>query len=92
MLIKPGEKIPVDGEIIKGQTSIDESMLTGESNPVYRKEGQNVIGGSINGDGAIQVEIQKTETDSFLSQVIDLVKEAQKSRSKTQNLADRFAM
>ena len=92
VLVRPGEKIPVDGEIIKGQTSIDESMLTGESNPVYRTEGQNVIGGSINGDGAIQVEIQKTGEDSFLSQVIELVKEAQKSRSKTQNLADRFAM
>jgi len=92
VLIRPGEKIPVDGEIIHGETSIDESMLTGESNPVYRIQGQSVIGGSINGDGAIQVEIQKTGEDSFLSQVIKLVGEAQKSRSQTQNLADRFAM
>jgi len=92
VMVKPGEKIPVDGKIIKGQTSINESMLTGESNPVNRKEGQEVIGGSINGDGAIQVEIKKTEEDSFLSQVIKLVGEAQKCRSATQNLADRFAM
>lgn len=92
VLVRPGEKIPVDGEIIHGETSIDESMLTGESNPVHRIPGQNVIGGSINGDGAIQVEIQKTGEDSFLSQVIKLVGEAQKSRSQTQNLADRFAM
>lgn len=92
VLVRPGEKIPVDGEIIHGETSIDESMLTGESNPVHRIQGQNVIGGSINGDGAIQVEIQKTGEDSFLSQVIKLVGEARKSRSQTQNLADRFAM
>ncbi|MDO5836009.1 MAG: copper-translocating P-type ATPase [Methanobacterium sp.] len=92
VLVRPGEKIPVDGEIIHGETSIDESMLTGESNPVHRIQGQSVIGGSINGDGAIQVEIQKTGEDSFLSQVIKLVGEAQKSRSQTQNLADRFAM
>jgi len=92
VLVRPGEKIPVDGEIIHGETSIDESMLTGESNPVHRVPGQNVIGGSINGDGAIQVEIQKTGEDSFLSNVIKLVGEAQKSRSQTQNLADRFAM
>jgi Cu2+-exporting ATPase len=92
VLVKPGEKVPVDGKIIMGQTSIDESMLTGESNPVNRKEGQDVIGGSVNGDGAIQVEIQKTGKDSFLSQVIKLVGDAQKSKSATQNLADRFAM
>jgi len=92
VLVKPGEKVPVDGKIIKGQTSIDESMLTGESNPVNRKEGQDVIGGSVNGDGAIHVEIQKTGKDSFLSQVIKLVGEAQKSKSATQNLADRFAL
>lgn len=79
-------------KIIKGQTSINEAMLTGESNPVNRSEGQEVIGGSINGDGAIQVEIQKTGEDSFLSQVIKLVGAAQKSKSATQNLADRFAM
>ena len=91
VLIKPGEKVPVDGEIMKGNTSIDESMLTGESEPVYKDAGAEVVGGSINGDGSIKVEIKKTGKDSFLSQVINLVKEAQASKSKTQNLADRFA-
>ena len=91
VLIKPGEKVPVDGEIIKGNTSIDESMLTGESQPVFKDINAEVIGGSINGDGSITVEIKKTGKDSFLSQVINLVKEAQESKSRTQNIADRFA-
>jgi Cu2+-exporting ATPase len=92
VIIKPGEKVPVDGEIIRGTTSIDESMLTGESKPVFKEVGAEVIGGSINGDGSITVEIKKTGKDSFLSQVITLVEEAQASKSRTQNLADRFAM
>lgn len=91
VIIKPGEKVPVDGEIISGSTSIDESMLTGESEPVFKEIGAEVIGGSINGDGSVTVEIKKTGKDSFLSQVISLVEEAQASKSKTQNLADRFA-
>lgn len=92
VIIKPGEKVPVDGEIIRGSSSIDESMLTGESEPVFKETGAEVIGGSINGDGSITVEIKKMGKDSFLSQVINLVEEAQASKSKTQNLADRFAM
>ena len=91
VLIKPGEKVPVDGEIIKGNTSIDESMLTGESQPVFKDLNAEVIGGSINEDGSITVEIKKTGKDSFLSQVISLVEEAQESKSRTQNVADRFA-
>ena len=66
-------------------------MLTGESEPVFKEIGAEVIGGSINGDGSVTVEIKKTEKDSFLSKVITLVEEAQASKSKTQNLADRFA-
>ncbi len=92
ILVKPGEKVPADGQIIHGETTIDESMLTGESEPVYKKSESNVLGGSINGDGSVHVEIMKTGKDSFLSQVINLVEEAQASQSKTQNLADRFAM
>ena len=92
LLVKPGEKVPADGQIMHGETNIDESMLTGESEPVYKKIESEVIAGSINGDGSIQVEILKTGKDSFLSQVINLVEEAQASQSKTQNLADRFAM
>jgi len=91
VVIKPGEKVPVDGEIIMGSTSIDESMLTGESEPLFKEIGAEVIGGSINGEGSITVEIKKTGKDSFLSKVITLVEEAQASKSKTQNLADRFA-
>ena len=92
VLVKPGEKVPVDGQIIQGESNIDESMLTGESEPVYKMVESEVIGGSINGDGSIMVEILKTGKDSFLSQVISLVEEAQASKSKTQSLADRFAM
>jgi Cu2+-exporting ATPase len=91
VLIKPGEKIPVDGEVVDGETSVDESMLTGESKPVHKTVGATVVGGSINGEGSITVEVKKTGKDSFLSQVIELVKEAQESKSKTQDLASRAA-
>lgn len=89
--IKPGEKIPADGEIVDGETSVNEAMLTGESNPVSKKSGNAVIGGAMNGEGSITVKIQKTGNDSFLSQVIDLVKQAQASKSKTQDLANTAA-
>ncbi len=92
VLVKPGEKIPADGDVIEGETSVNESMLTGESKPVVKKAGDRVIGGAINGEGSIVVEIKKTGKDSFLSQVIELVKEAQESKSKTQDLANRAAM
>lgn len=91
VLIKPGEKVPVDGEIIGGSSSMDESMLTGESEPVFKEAGGEVIGGSVNGDGSLTVKIKKTGKNSYLSQVISLVQEAQSSKSKTQNIADRFA-
>ncbi|MEX2400483.1 MAG: copper-translocating P-type ATPase, partial [Rhodothermales bacterium] len=92
VLIKPGEKVPADGEVVKGQTSVNEAMLTGESVPVPKKVGNAVIGGSINGEGSITVEVQKTGADSFLSQVVDLVRQAQESKSKTQDLANRAAL
>ena len=92
VLIKPGEKIPADGEVVDGETSVNEAMLTGESKPVSKTVGIKVIGGSINGEGSITVEVKKTGKDSFLSQVIDLVKEAQESKSKTQDLANRAAL
>jgi len=91
VLVKPGEKVPADGMVVEGETSVDESMLTGESKPVHKKAGDPVIGGAINGEGSITVEVQKTGKDSFLSQVIDLVREAQESKSKTQDLANRAA-
>lgn len=91
ILIKPGEKIPADGEIVKGRSHINESMLTGESKPVEKTKGDEVIGGSINGDGSIEVRVKKIGDDSYLSQVIDMVQKAQDSKSKTQNLTDRAA-
>lgn len=91
VLVKPGEKIPADGLIIEGQTSVNESMLTGESKPSTKTIGDTVIGGSINGEGSMTLLVKKTGKDSFLAQVIDLVKEAQESKSKTQNIANRAA-
>jgi P-type Cu2+ transporter len=91
VLVKPGEKVPVDGEIVEGKSAIDESMLTGESVPVDKKSGDEVIGGSINGEGSITLMVQKTGGDTYLSQVINLVKEAQDSKSKTQDLSNRAA-
>jgi Cu2+-exporting ATPase len=91
VLIKPGEKVPTDGEVVEGETSINEAMITGESAPVVKKPGEHVIGGSINGEGSITVEVQKVGKESFLSQMIELVREAQESKSKTQDLANRAA-
>jgi Cu2+-exporting ATPase len=91
ILIKPGEKIPADGIIVKGTSYINESMLTGESKPVEKNEEDKVIGGSINGDGSIEVEVKNIGKDSYLSKVIDMVEKAQKSKSKTQSLADKAA-
>ncbi len=92
VLVKPGEKIPADGEVVRGQSSVNEAMLTGESVPVSKRVGSGVIGGSINGEGSITVVVKKTGAESFLSQVIDLVREAQASKSHTQNLANRAAL
>ena len=92
VLIKPGEKIPADGVIVAGESSVDEAMLTGESTPVAKKTGGKVIGGSINGEGSLTIEVKGTGKDSFLSQVIDLVKQAQESKSRTQDLANTAAL
>ena len=92
VLVKPGEKIPADGDVVRGQTSINEAMLTGESVPVSKSVGSAVIGGSINGDGSVTIVVQKTGAESFISQVIDLVREAQESKSRTQDLANRAAV
>lgn len=91
ILIKPGEQVPVDGKIIKGATTVDESMLTGESLPIEKKMDDNVIAGSINQEGSLTVETKNTGEGTYLSKVIELVSEAQASKSKTQNLANRAA-
>ncbi|HDS46399.1 MAG TPA: hypothetical protein ENN68_10075 [Methanomicrobia archaeon] len=92
VLIKPGEKVPVDGEILEGESSLDESMLTGESIPVSKSGGDEVLGGSVNHEGALMVEIKKTGAASYLAQVVDMVKKAQESRSRAQDLANRAAL
>jgi P-type Cu2+ transporter len=91
LVIKPGEKLPSDGKVIEGSSSIDESMLTGESVPVSKGEGDQVIGGGINAEGSITIEVTKTGKDTYLSQVMKLVEEAQASKSRTQDLANRAA-
>jgi Cu2+-exporting ATPase len=91
VLVKPGEKIPVDGRIIEGESEINEAMLTGESKPVNKRENDTVIGGSVNGIGSLIVEVTKTGKDSYLSQVIKLVREASESKSKAQDFANKAA-
>ncbi|MGE5319452.1 MAG: copper-translocating P-type ATPase [Hyphomicrobiaceae bacterium] len=92
LLVKPGERVPTDGIIVSGRTSLDESMLTGESKPVEKGEGDEAIGGAVNGEGAITLEVKKTGGQTFLSQVMDMVRRAQASRSRTQDLASRAAV
>ena len=91
ILIKPGEKIAADGKIVEGESYLNESLLTGESKPAEKKKGDKVIAGAINGNGALRVEVSHGAKDSYLSQVIRLVEDAQKNRSKTQLLADKAA-
>ncbi len=91
ILIKPGEKIPADGEVIDGESHVNEAMLTGESKPVTKKKGDQVIGGSINDNGSLKVKVVHTGDETFLSKVIGMVKEAQQAKSRTQHLADRAA-
>jgi len=91
VIVKPGEKFPADGIIIEGDTSVNESMLTGESKPVSKTKTDKVIGGSINGEGSVIVVVNKTGEDTFLAGVIKLVEEAQGSKSRTQDLANRAA-
>jgi Cu2+-exporting ATPase len=91
VLIKPGEKVPADGIITDGESYLNESLLTGESIPVEKRRGDKVIAGSVNGNGAIRVAVSHGVKDSYLSQVIQLVQDAQNARSKTQLLADKAA-
>lgn len=88
ILIKANEKIPADGHVVEGESYLDESMLTGESKPVKKAKDDEVIGGSVNGSQSIRVKVAKTGKESYLNKVIGLVEEAQKAKSKTQNLAN----
>ncbi len=91
ILIKPGERVAADGVIIEGESYLNESLLTGESVPVKKKAHDNVIAGAINGNGSLKVKVSYASKDSYLSRVIKLIEDAQKSKSKTQLLADKAA-
>ncbi|NLO35260.1 MAG: cadmium-translocating P-type ATPase [Clostridiaceae bacterium] len=88
ILVKPGEKIPIDGDIFAGRSTVNEAMITGEATPVEKLPGDEIVGGSINGEGILKFTVSKTGDETFVSQVIKLVREAQQSKSKTQRLAD----
>lgn len=91
VMVKPGEKVPVDGIVTEGESYVDESMLTGESKPVKKEKDVKVIGGAINGNGSLIIKVISTGKDSYLNKVVKLVEDAQKIKSKTQNFADRAA-
>lgn len=91
VMVKPGEKVPVDGIVTEGESYVDESMLTGESKPVKKAKDDKVIGGAINGNGSLTIKVVSTGKDGYLNKVVKLVEDAQKIKSKTQNFADRAA-
>jgi len=91
VLVRPGEKIPSDGIVVEGESSVNEALLTGESKPIHKGVRDKVIGGAINGEGVLKVRIERTGEETYLSQVIKLVKQAQESKSRTQDLANRAA-
>ncbi len=92
VLVRPGSKVPADGRVVKGESDVDESLLTGESRPVPKATGDEIIGGSLNGEGSLTVQVTRTGAETYLSQVIDLVRRAQESRSRSQDIADRAAL
>lgn len=91
LIIKPGDRVPVDGEIVEGETSIDESLVTGESIPIAKKKDDKVIGGSINQSGSVKFKATKVGEDTALAQIVKMVETAQNSKASGQKIADRFA-
>ena len=91
VVVRPGEKIPVDGVITDGQSNVNESMVTGESKPVSKEKGSQVIGGTINGNGSLTIEVEQVGENAYLNKVVNMVRDAQSVKSKSQNLADKIA-
>jgi Cu2+-exporting ATPase len=91
VLVRPGEKVPIDGDVIEGASSVNEAMVTGESKPVSKGEGDAVIGGTINGEGVLRVRVAKTGEETALAQIVNLVRHAQETKPRIQRLADRAA-
>ena len=91
LLVRPGEKVPIDGIVIEGISAVDESMITGESRPVTKNVGDEVIGGTINGNSSMQIRVEKTGEETALAQIINLIERVQGSKPETQKLADRAA-
>ncbi|KAI0895488.1 heavy metal translocatin [Annulohypoxylon nitens] len=91
VIIRPGDKIPADGTIMRGETYVDESMVTGEAIPVQKKKGSNVIGGTVNGHGRVDFRVTRAGRDTQLSQIVKLVQDAQTTRAPIQRLADTIA-
>jgi P-type Cu2+ transporter len=91
VMVKAGEKVPVDGIVTEGESYVDESMLTGESKPVKKEKDSKVIGGAVNSNGSLTIKVVSIGKDSYLNKVVKLVEDAQKIKSKTQNFADRAA-
>lgn len=89
--VRPGEKIPVDGIVIEGQSSVNESMVTGESIPVEKNEGDTVVGATVNGTGSLLMKAERVGKETLLYQIVQMVNEAQRSRAPIQNLADKIA-
>src|SRR5690606_28966015 len=91
ILVRPGERIPVDGEVLAGESAVDESMLTGESMPVVKRTGDRVVGGTINGSGLLRYRATTVGETSVLARIVRLMRDAQGSRAPIQRLADRIS-
>ena len=89
--VRPGEKVPVDGVVIEGSSSVDESLMTGEPIPVEKTSGSRVIGGTVNGTGSFVMRAERVGSETLLAQIVRMVSEAQRSRAPVQKLADRVA-
>jgi Cu2+-exporting ATPase len=91
VLVRPGEKVPIDGVVLEGESSVNEALVTGESKPVPKREGDEVLGGTLNGDGVLRVRVTKTGGETALAQIMNLVRQAQETKPRVQRLADRAA-